>query len=61
MYDDSSVDSKLRGLLKTFSKIILRVFAAGLALLFGFWLLVASYMAAGYLTSDYVTHIRTDA
>ena len=55
MHDDSSADSKLRGLLKTVSKIILRVFGAGLTRLFGFWLLLASYMTSDYLTSDYLT------
>ncbi|GAF61947.1 hypothetical protein JCM18903_1990 [Psychrobacter sp. JCM 18903] len=56
MHDDSSTDSKLRGLLKTFSKIILRIFGAGLTRLFGFWLLHLSNMAPAYLTP-----IMTDA
>ena len=38
-----------RSLLITFSKIILKVICAGLALLFGFWLLLASNMGPAYL------------
>ena len=38
-----------RGLLNTFGKIILRIVGAGLALLFGFWLLLASNIGPAYL------------
>ena len=38
-----------RGLLNIFGKIILRIISAGLALLFGFWLLLASNMGPAYL------------
>lgn len=37
------------GLLKIFSKIILRMIGAGLAVAFGFWLFVASNMGPAYL------------
>ena len=45
-----------RSLLITFSKIILKVICAGLALLFGFWLLLASNMGP-----DYLPHIMDGA
>ena len=38
-----------RSLLINFGKIILKVICAGLALLFGFWLLLASNMGPAYL------------
>ena len=44
-----STHDEWRRLLNTFSKIILRIFGAGLALLFGFWLLLASNMRPAYL------------
>ena len=45
-----------RGLLNIFGKIILRIIGAGLALLFGFWLLLASNMGP-----DYLPHIMDGA
>ena len=38
-----------RGLLGIFGKIILRIVGAGLAMLFGFWLLLVSNMGPAYL------------
>ncbi|MBB3107075.1 putative membrane protein [Psychrobacter luti] len=38
-----------RGLLSIFGKIILGIVGVGLALLFGFWLLLASNMGPAYL------------
>ena len=38
-----------RGLLRIFGKIILRIVGAGLAMLFGFWLLLVSNMGPAYL------------
>ena len=38
-----------RSLLRIFGKIILRIVGAGLAMLFGFWLLLASNMGPAYL------------
>ena len=46
----SSIYDNWRGLLITFGKIILKVICAGLALLFGFWLLIASNMGPAYLS-----------
>ena len=45
----SSIYDNWRGLLETFGKIILRIIGAGLALLFGFWLIMASNMGPAYL------------
>ena len=45
----SSAHDKGRGLLKTFGKIVLRIVGAGLVLLFGFWLLLASNTGPAYL------------
>ena len=45
----SSNHNDWRSLLITFGKIILKVICAGLALLFGFWLLLASNMGPAYL------------
>ncbi len=45
-----------RSLLNTFGKIILRIFGAGVALVFGFWLLLASNMGP-----DYLPHIMDGA
>lgn len=45
----SSNHDNWRVLLKTFSKIIIRMIGAGLALVFGFWLLLASNMGLAYL------------
>ena len=45
----SSKYDNWRGLLETVGKIILRIIGAGLALLFGFWLIVASNMGPAYL------------
>lgn len=45
----SSIYDNWRGLLITFGKIILRIIGAGLALLFGFWLIMASNMGPAYL------------
>ncbi len=45
----SSIYDNWRGLLITFGKIILRIIGAGLALLFGFWLIMASNMGPSYL------------
>ncbi|MGE6794931.1 MULTISPECIES: hypothetical protein [Psychrobacter] len=45
----SSIYDNWRGLLETVGKIILRIIGAGLALLFGFWLIVASNMGPAYL------------
>ena len=45
----SSIYDNWRGLLETVGKIILRIIGAGLALLFGFWLIMASNMGPTYL------------
>ena len=45
----SSIYDNWRGLLINFGKIILRIIGAGLALLFGFWLIMASNMGQAYL------------
>ena len=45
----SSIYDNWRGLLETVGKIILRIIGAGLALLFGFWLIMASNMGPAYL------------
>ena len=45
----SSIYDNWRGLLITFGKIILKIIGAGLALLFGFWLIMASNMGPAYL------------
>ena len=45
----SSIYDNWRGLLINFGKIILRIIGAGLALLFGFWLIMASNMGPAYL------------
>ena len=45
----SSIYDNWRGLLETFGKTILRIIGAGLALLFGFWLIMASNMGPAYL------------
>lgn len=48
MYNDSSADSKFRGLLETFSKIIVRVIEVEVGLIFGLWLITASNMGPAY-------------
>lgn len=45
----SSIYDNWRGLLETVGKIILRIIGTGLALLFGFWLIMASNMGPAYL------------
>ena len=45
----SSIYDNWLGLLINFGKIILRIIGAGLALLFGFWLIMASNMGPAYL------------
>ena len=45
----SSIYDNWRGLLITFGKIILRIIGAGLAMSFGFWLIMASNMGPAYL------------
>ena len=45
----SSIYDNWLGLLINFGKIILRIIGAGLALLFGFWLIMASNMGPTYL------------
>ncbi len=45
----SSIYDNWRGLLEIVGKIILRIIGAGLALLFGFWLIMASNMGQSYL------------
>lgn len=52
----SSTHYEWRRLLNTFGKIILRIFGAGVALVFGFWLLLASNMGP-----DYLPHIMDGA
>lgn len=42
---------KWRGLLKTFGKIVVSIICSGLALLLGFWLVIASNMGPTYLLS----------
>ena len=52
----SSTHDEWRRLLNTFGKIILRIFGAGMSLVFGFWLLLASNMGP-----DYLPHIMDGA
>lgn len=48
MHSDSSADGEWRGLLERLIRIILRIISAGLGLIFGLWLIMASNMGPAY-------------
>ena len=47
--ENASTISNRRSLLKNIGKIVLRIFGAGLALIVGLWLVMASNMGPAYL------------
>ena len=49
MRSDSSANDKWRGLLESLIRITLRIIGAGVGLIFGLWLIMASNMGPAYL------------